>query len=264
LLATAYSGLWSGRLDAWQLSPVAAETAGLVAAPVGALSASASAIALRQVITARDESLAIISPETGAMRWLVPPAVSTQAEPVCDDCAGRTAAVRSYDWYRYQGAADSGPVAHSNCGPTSVAMAIQFAKNETVPISKVRDFIGGSSWTMLSDLSRALKHYDVAHQRLDSMASIDAAIRDRGSIVLVHLWMNWITPGPDLQASLSDPAAHTGRYYLYDQSHWVVLKGYSDDGTSFVVYDPNVWDGNGVYWYNNAQAKGKDRLYPYG
>jgi len=262
LLATAYSGLWSSRLDEWQLVPTEADE--LASAPVGALALGPQRMALRQALGPNDESLALVSPDTGALQWLVPPVVAEAAAmPVCRDCAGTSAQARADDWYRYQGAAESGPVAHSNCGPTSVAMATQFATGQIVPIADIRAYIGGGSWTSVNDLMRALKHYGVAHQRLSSVAAVEAAIRDRGSVVLAHLWMHWITPGRDLQAPFSPPELNAGRYYAYDQSRWVVLRGFAADASAFVAYDPNVWDGNGVYWYANKAPKGKDRLYPY-
>jgi LysM repeat protein len=264
LIATAFSGLWSGRIADWQLSPLPTGEQALAAAPVGALAARGDTVVLRQVIGAGDESLALVSPETGAIRWLTPPTIASQADaPACATCAGHEAAIRDYDWYRYQGASDSGPQAHNNCGPTSVAMAIQFATGQVKRISEVRDYIGGSAWTYASALQKALEHWGVNSRRLASIPDIDAAIRERGSVVLVHLWMNWITPGRDFQHPLSDPTLNSGRYYAYDQSHWVVLKGYSLDGQAFIVHDPNVWDGNGVYWHSNGDPKGRDRLYPY-
>jgi LysM repeat protein len=173
------------------------------------------------------------------------------------------AAARSYDYYRYQGEWDSGAMASSNCGPTSVAMAIQFARNNLwVPISEVRTYIGGSSWTYASSLRSALNHWGVTNRTLGSLADMDAALA-RGSIVLAHVWMYYLSPGADHMVAMSSPAGNTNRYHRYDQSHWLVLKGISADGQWVIVHDPNVWDGNGVYWYSGNLAKGRDRLYRY-
>ena len=94
------------------------------------------------------------------------------------------------------------------------------------------------------------------------MAEVDAALA-RGSIVLAHVWMYHLSPGADHMIALSNPAANTNRYHRYDQSHWLLLKGTSADGQWVVTHDPNVWDGNGVYWYSGNLAKGRDRLYRY-
>jgi len=45
-----------------------------------------------------------------------------------------------YEWYRYQGASDSDDKKH-NCGPTCVAMAIQFTRDNFVPIKDIRSYI---------------------------------------------------------------------------------------------------------------------------
>ena len=123
-------------------------------------------------------------------------------------------AARGYDWYRYQGAPDSGPAAHRNGGPTAVAMAIQFATEQFVPIKDVRDFIGGASCTNVEQLQAALAHWNINNQRLTSMAAIDEAIAERGSIVLARLWMSWITPGQDYVHGFSSPLENKGRYGL--------------------------------------------------
>ena len=171
-------------------------------------------------------------------------------------------AERIYEWYRYQGASDSGPYAATNSGPASVAMAIQFARqNLWVPIRDVRAYIGGTTWTYAPQLQGALDHWGVANRRLSSDEEIRPAILSRGSIVLAHLAMQWIAPGSDRGVPWSDPAVFFGRYYDYDGSHWLVIKGFSADGQWAIVYDPNVWDGDGTYWYSNGVPKGRARWY---
>ncbi|MHB1318688.1 MAG: C39 family peptidase, partial [Anaerolineae bacterium] len=183
--------------------------------------------------------------------------------PAAASVVDAQAAQRAYDYYRYQGEWDSGAMASSNCGPTSVAMAIQFAKNnQWVPISDIRTFIGGSSWTYASSLRSALNHWGVTNRTLASLAEMDAALA-RGSIVLAHVWMYHLSPGTDYMVAGSSPSGNTNRYHRYDQSHWLVLKGISADGQWVITHDPNVWDGNGVYWYSGNLAKGRDRVYRY-
>jgi hypothetical protein len=173
-----------------------------------------------------------------------------------------TSAERPYDWYRYQGSADSGPMASNNCGPTCVAMSIQFARNNMwVPIRDIRTFMGGSSWTYPAQLQAALDQWGVANQRLYTWDEVRDAVQVRGSVVLVHLWMYYMTPGSDYMLAYSDPALRYGRYYAYDQSHWAVLKGFTADGQWAICHDPNVWDGNGVYWHSGSLPKGRDRYY---
>ncbi|NLD44149.1 MAG: hypothetical protein GX657_11720 [Chloroflexi bacterium] len=171
-------------------------------------------------------------------------------------------AERPYEWYRYQGEADSGAYAATNSGPASVAMAIQFARNGLrVPIRDVRAYVGGTSETYAPQLQGALDHWSVANRRLDSDAAIRQAVTSRESIVLARLPMLWIAPGTDRGVPWSDPAVFTGRYDSFEGHHWLVVKAFTTDGQWAVVYDPNVWDGNGVYWYSNGVPKGRARYY---
>ena len=211
-----------------------------------------------------DQILFVVSPISGELTRLSPPTTPLAIPDLGQITAGSRCSSVPYDWYRYQGAWDSGAMAHSNCGPTCVAMAIQYARdNLWVPISTIRDYIGGSSWTYPSHLQSALDYWGVPNQRLYSMQDIHDAVALRGSIVLVHLWMYWFTPGSDYLSSYSDPLQHYGRYYSFDQSHWVVFQGISPDGTWGICHDPNVWDGTGLYWYAEGTPKGKNRHYLY-
>ncbi|MCG2767031.1 MAG: hypothetical protein L6435_01435 [Anaerolineae bacterium] len=214
--------------------------------------------------TAPDQMLFVVSPISEEVTRLSPPTTPLAIPDLGQIPAGSRCAAVPYDWYRYQGAWDSGAMAHSNCGPACVAMAIQYARNNLwVPISTIRDYIGGSSWTYPSHLQSALDYWGVPNQRLYSMQDIHDAVASRGSIVLVHLWMYWFTPGSDYLSSYSDPLQHYGRYYSFDQSHWVILSGFSQDGSWAICHDPNVWDSNGLYWYAGGIPKGKDRHYQY-
>lgn len=167
-----------------------------------------------------------------------------------------------YDWYRYQGATDSGPKADINCEVTSVAMSIQYARdNLRVPVASIREFTGKEDLTSTADAQRALAHWGVPHQSVNSVQDIISAL-DRGHIVMVGLMMNRISPGGDYQKGGSPPALRFGRYYAFEGPHSVVVKGVTEDKGWFIVNDPNVWDGNPIYWYSDGTPKGKDRYYP--
>jgi hypothetical protein len=185
-----------------------------------------------------------------------------QAPPLPSSAA--ILADRTYDWYRYQGAADSGAMASNNCGPTCVAMAIQFARNNLwVPIADIRTHMGGSSWTYPEMLTSALNNWQVANQRLYTMQDIYSAVTARGSIVLVHVYMSYFTTGSDYLVANSDPAQHYGRFYTYASSHWLLLKGFTADGQWAIVHDPNAWPSRADNWYAGSIPKGKDRYYRY-
>lgn len=258
--------VWIAARGSWPHEPIYRAT-GIVALRW----AGADSLVMRQAYPGTgDHTLLKLDLATGEATPLVralfvagPLSVEPADLPALAGSVGAQSAARSYDWYRYQGEWDSGPMASSNCGPTSVAMAIQFARdNLWVPISEIRAYIGGSSWTYASSLRSALDHWGVGNRTLHSMAEVDAALA-RGSIILAHVWMYHLSPGADYMQAFTSSAANMDRYHKYDQSHWLVLKGTSSDGRYVIVHDPNVWDGSGVYWYSGNTAKGRDRLYRY-
>ncbi len=169
-----------------------------------------------------------------------------------------------YDWYRYQGASDSGPSASVNCEITSIAMSIQYSRdNLRVPISTVREFVGRDGPTFTSDARRALTNWAVPYRGVQTVREIMDALA-RGHIVMVGLIMNRISPGADYQKGYSPPSQRFGRYNSYEGAHSVVVKGVTEDQGWFIVNDPNVWDNNPIYWYSDGTPKGKDRYYPVG
>ncbi|MCX6028459.1 MAG: PA14 domain-containing protein [Chloroflexi bacterium] len=211
-------------------------------------------------------SLSLLSLLDGGRTSLTPSSESPYA-PVATEIASPYRDISaSFEWYRYQGESDSGSCSSDNCGPTAVAMAIQFAhNNQWVSISDIRSYISGSDcrWTSVSDLNSALSHWNVSHTTITGMDAVRGAVNDRGHIVIVPVWMSYVPAGTDYLSPNSDPASHYNRYYSYTSGHVVVVKGISDDGNWVIVYDPNVWNGNGVYWYSNSTAKGKNRYYSY-
>ncbi len=170
-------------------------------------------------------------------------------------------------WYRYQGepsSYDSHSNQNVNCGPTSVAMAIQYTQNLSVPIRDIRDFIGkNKKSTNLSDLTKALNHWNVSYRaNIYNVNDIKAALQ-RGHIIIVALDMRAISPGVDLNGASTDPSIRIGRFESVAREHWIVIKGITPDENYFIVYDGNVWGGPGnpVYWYSDGTPKGMDRYY---
>lgn len=172
-----------------------------------------------------------------------------------------------YDWYRFQGAqGDTGcPMSNQDCGPASVAMAIQFAKNEWVPISQVRQIMGGScsDQTGPPEITTALDHWKVPYSKLTGMDEVRDAVNLRGHIVITPVDTNYISAGPDLDKSNSDSSQNRGRY-IYPKHHLLVIKGFTSDNQWVITYDPDVFGQDvGRYWYSNKAPKGKDRQYKY-
>ncbi|MDP2662556.1 MAG: C39 family peptidase [Dehalococcoidia bacterium] len=181
--------------------------------------------------------------------------VSRAQVPVAEPGAG---------WYRYQGAPDTGPEASFNCEVTSVAMAIQYAQNGLrVPISSIREFMGTKGLTSTADAERALSHWGVSYRGVQSMDDVIDAL-GRGHIVILGMMMNRISVGADYMQGKSAPAQRFGRYYPFDGPHSLVVKGVTEGKGWLLVNDPDVWDGNSIYWYSDGTPKGEDRYYPVG
>lgn len=170
-------------------------------------------------------------------------------------------------WYRYQGEPTSYDARGNqvvNCGPTSVAMAIQYARSTAVPIRDIRAFVGKDKrYTDWRDVSRSLDEWGVSYR---SSIYNARALRDaisRGNIAIVALNMDRISLGADVDGRSTDPSLRTGRYETAADAHWIVVKGVTPDGEYFEVYDGNVWGGPGDarYWYADGTPKGLDRLY---
>ena len=161
---------------------------------------------------------------------------------------------RSGSWYRYQGepsSYDQHDNQHVNCGPTSVAMAIQYSLNVSVPIRHIRAFIGKHKrYTDLSDLTKSLDRWGVQYNSNILDANSLKAVIDRGHVAIVGLDMRQVSRGADVNGASTDPSLRTGRYETTADLHWIVVKGLSSDGQYFLVYDGNVWGGptSRTYW----------------
>jgi len=171
-----------------------------------------------------------------------------------------------HEWYRYQGASDSDKKGN-DCGPASVAMAIQFIKNTFVPIRDIRNYIGPNTATS-EKLKTSLQHWGISYTHLSAGAqNVIDAVNDRNHIVICPVAMLCFSPGLDIDSeSDDDPALHYDRYCSFTeelQGHFIVVKGISDDGNWIIVYDPGVWGSYpySKYWYSNGEPKGKERYY---
>ena len=170
------------------------------------------------------------------------------------------------DWYRYQGEQSSFDTfgnQSSNCGPASVAMAIEWATGLHLPVGAIRSFIGTNGYTTMDQLSDALTHWGVRYSRSVGDTAGVRAVLARGNIAIVGLDMGAITAGRDVDGSSKDPGLRTGSYLTTSVRHFIVVKGVTPDGTHFVVHDPNVWGRppSPRYWYSDGTSKGHDRLY---
>ena len=177
-----------------------------------------------------------------------------------------------YEWYRYQGAPDSSnPSTNSDCGPTGVAMAIQFVKNVNVPIKDICNYISNYYYTGVQpgstnsgELVDCLQIYGISYNALSpGVQSVIDAVNNRSHIVLCFVTMGSFGKGPDIDGASSNPAFNYDRYHSYSDGHVIIVKGISNDGQWIIAYDPNVFGSYpyAKYWYSNGVPKGKERYY---
>ncbi len=168
-------------------------------------------------------------------------------------------------WYRYQGEADSGLGRYVNCGPASVAMAIQRYTGARIPVGTIRSAIPGElGYTSLSQLTSLLDQYGVRYRRTIGQPSDIRQALARGNPVIALVRMGAIDPGADYNGASASPGIRTGRYNDFGGGHYFVIRDVTKDGRYYRVHDPLVFlpFGYATYWYADDSPKGRDRLYP--
>jgi len=115
-----------------------------------------------------------------------------------------------------------------NCGPTSVAMMVQFSTWRDVSVEEVRSVVGlrrKNGSTTMDELARAMRHYDVTFEDVDwghvSAAQIDPLLR-MGYKVLVLVDLDEIPARTNLGMGLG--------------GHYFILSGV--EGPTYRVQDP--------------------------
>ncbi len=164
------------------------------------------------------------------------------------------------NWYRTQ--FNTG--AQSNCGPSTVSMAVAWANGEYVPVATIRQQVGWQDdrlgATTLEELYESLRRNDVnvRFRRLYTKQDLFNVI-DNGNIAIVLFETGdipWVEGRP-----LQNPI---GRYYTYSLGHYIVIKGYSTDKKYFIVYDPipSDWGSNSLRYPDGISMIGRNRYYP--
>ena len=168
-------------------------------------------------------------------------------------------------YYRYQGSRDSGACASANCGPAVFAAAIGYAKDTWIPIKDVRAYVSGKSCrgTDYNDAYRVLDHWGVGYKKTSTMKELKAAVATRDHPALAILYMGYIGTGADYLKPKTDPAQHFGRFHDYTYGHFVVVKGFSEDGKWVIIDDPYVFDGRAWGFYKGGDGKGHNRYIKY-
>ena len=161
---------------------------------------------------------------------------------------------RDYDWYINQ--IGSGADEYINCGPACAVMAAKWSDrnfNETVLDARNSFPDVLNQWWFYRHIRDYLEYNDVSITYSYSFNLNDAiSYLDNGRIIIANIRAGDISYGDDNSG--------TGRFYSYDEGHFIILKGYYtiDGNTYFEVYDPFTINE----YYGDGSPKGRDRLYP--
>jgi hypothetical protein len=161
------------------------------------------------------------------------------------------------DWYYTQFRTST----TSNCGPTVVSMALEWAKGYELPVSEVRRMIGwrGAGGVTLEEMSEVLDHHEVGNQvvTVESVQDIFSILESGNLVGLVY----------DMAGleEVEDPLNNLlGQYYTDWGGHYLAVKGYSVDREYFIIYDPIPadWTENDQRYHDQESMWGRNRYYP--
>ena len=163
------------------------------------------------------------------------------------------------NWYKTQ----HGTGLNGNCGPASISMGIQWARGLEIPVRTLRTEIGmpyeDGSITFHNMIDTFRRYKVTAELRTVSNVGEIRQIIAGGNpvIILLHTSKLEKTKGK-IQTSVF------GRYYTDEVGHYMVLKGFSEDGNYFAVYDPipGDWYLNRIRYSDGVSMIGKNRYYP--
>ena len=161
-----------------------------------------------------------------------------------------------YDWYMDQ--MGTGKHSQSNCGPTTVTMAIKWCNKQfsESPEDARNTYRPSGGWWWDKDIINYLNKYSVINSTI-ALDSSDSLINEleKGNIIILNLDMFYIRYE-------SNQPWHIDKFYKAQDlgwGHFIILKGYKlvDNELFFEVYDAHSF---GAYYKNNS-LKGKDRYY---
>lgn len=160
--------------------------------------------------------------------------------------------------YLYQGG--TGRNAAVNCGPTAVAMAINYSAAAYPSVANVRATLGLDGPTDIDQWAWLLDVYRVPWYPTWSQEQIAASLR-KGHPIVIATWMASLSAAGDFEVAWAQNAGWLGRYDGFAEGHAMMIVGVSDDGLSYLVHDPNVFPGDATGFYSDGTPKGSYRRY---
>ena len=163
------------------------------------------------------------------------------------------------NWYKTQ----HGTGLNGNCGPASIAMGIQWARGLDIPVRTLRTEIGmpyeDGSITFRNMIDTFRRYKVTAKLRTVSKVGEIRQIIASGKPVIILLHTSKLERNKGkIQTNVF------GRYYTDEVGHYMIIKGFSEDGKYFAVYDPipGDWYLNSIRYSDGVSMIGKNRYYP--
>lgn len=154
----------------------------------------------------------------------------------------------------------TGPDSGANCGPATVAAAVNYSGIAFPTVPDVRATLGMTGPTSLDQWAWLLDAYGAPWFPTWSQPEMDQALRT-GHVIVVAAWMGDFAAAADFEQPYSPFWGQSGRYTSYAQGHAMLIVGIADQGANYLIHDPNVFPGSGTYFYGDGAPKGAFRRY---
>jgi hypothetical protein len=148
----------------------------------------------------------------------------------------------------------------ANCGPATVASAVNYSGVASPTVQDVRATLGMSGPTSLDQWAWLLDAYAAPWFPIWSQPEMDQALRT-GHAIVIAAWMADLPAAPDYEEAYSPFWGQSGRYDAFSQGHALLVVGIADEGANYLIHDPNVFPGSGTYFYGDGAPKGVFRRY---
>jgi hypothetical protein len=155
---------------------------------------------------------------------------------------------------------ETGPDSINNCGPATVAAAINYSGVASPSVEDVRNTLGAWGPTSTDQWTWLLDAYNVPWRATWSKQDMDQAVRG-GCVVIIAAWMADLSSGPDFEQAGSPNRGQIGRYDGFSLGHAMLIVGSVDNQQNYQVHDPNVFSDEAFDWYGDGSPKGRYRLY---
>lgn len=160
--------------------------------------------------------------------------------------------------YMTQG--NTGSESGVNCGPATVAMAVNYSGAAAPSVANVRATLGRTGPTDIDQWAWLLDVYRVPWYAVWSQEQIAGALR-KGHPIVIATWMGDYSTAGDYEVAYAQNGEWQGRYDSFAEGHAMLLTGISDDGVSYLAHDPNVFPGDPTGYYSDGTPKGLNRRY---